>query len=76
MAGWLDELIELNERKKKKRRFSPSFVVHRGSGVVFSVVGATFDVGTGSLTFRLLERGCSAVIVVSEADLKANFRYL
>lgn len=73
MAGWL---AELEKKKQLKKGIPSSFVVNHNTESIFLIIGAKFDMETGSLTYRMLKHGSTIPTVVSEDDLKSNFRFV
>lgn len=72
MAGWL---ADLKKKNQAKRGLPSSFVIHEKTDSVFLIIGASFDMSTGVLAYRMIGHGATVPTVVSEEDLKLNYRF-
>lgn len=72
MAGWL---ADLKKKNQAKRGLPSSFVIHEKTDSVFLIIGANFDTSTGVLAYRMIGHGATVPTVVSEEDLKLNYRF-
>lgn len=71
--GWIDEL----QMKTAIKKGTPSsFIIGNNTDLIFLVVGASFDLASGSLVYKTIRMHDRVALDIPELQFRTKYRYI